>query len=305
MIALRRALPAFLPFLRGPRGVRGVPGVQGPLTREKPEAALFNRLRLNLTLLYAAVLAAMLVAMGVALYIALRGQLLQPAATRVVARARFHAEPWALGQPGVCATAAAGRAPGGGTPPPRAPTETPFWIACFDPTGKVFLSSTDPPPPPNSAVPPPVLPELASEAGLVERAIRDGAAWDMVDGGSAGTLIRGAAAVRNPAGQILGVTQITQPVAEQLNTLSLVRNLLFGLGSLVVALASAGGWLLASRALAPARLAFARQQAFVSDASRRRLAAGARTRSCCFAAGTGWIRTMRRSWTTSSQRPST
>ena len=90
----------------------------------------------------------------------------------------------------------------------------------------------------------------------------------MVDAGPGiGALTRGAAVARNAAGQPLGVVLTTQPIGEQLNTLSLVRNLLLGLGAIVVGLASAGGWLLAKRALAPARLAFARQQAFISDAS--------------------------------------
>jgi signal transduction histidine kinase len=65
----------------------------------------------------------------------------------------------------------------------------------------------------------------------------------------------------------VGIVVSTQPLDEQLQTLELVSHLLLGLGGLVVALASAGGWLLAKRALAPARLAFARQQAFISDAS--------------------------------------
>jgi len=102
----------------------------------------------------------------------------------------------------------------------------------------------------------------------VARAVRDGSAWDVVDAGpGVGVLMRGAIAVRAAGGQTLGVAQISQPAWRELSALTLVRNLLLGLGGLALALASGGGWLMASRALAPARLAFARQQAFVSDAS--------------------------------------
>ena len=244
------------------------------MRRETPEAALFARLRLDLTLMYSAALAALLVLVGVALYVSLRGQLLEPVAQRAIGRALFHAEPWALGAPGICANAARGQTPGGGPggggaggtggPAPRPATEDPYWLACFDPSGALLVATPDPPVLNQTTV----VPEAVGEATLVARALRDGRAWDVVDAGpGTGMLMRGATAVRSAAGQTLGVTQISQPVARELSALWLVRNLLLGVGGLGVALASGGGWLMASRALAPARQAFARQQAFVSDAS--------------------------------------
>ena len=236
-----------------------------PAAPAEPEAVLFSRLRLSLTLMYAAVLAAMLAAVGLALYVSLRGQLLSAAASRVLIRADFHADPWAANQPSLCTSVAAGRPPAGAGNPRGAPQDSSFWVTCFDPNGRVLIATADPPPPgvANQDTPAPT-----RVGALVPMALRDGTAWDVKDGGpGVGPLIRGAKAVRDSSGRVVGVAQSTLSAADQYNTLALVRNLLLGLGALVVALASGGGWLLASRALAPARLAFARQQAFVSDAS--------------------------------------
>ena len=247
----------------------GVPGVAGSTRPVLPEEALFGRLRRNLSLLYAAVLATMLLGVGLALYLTLRQQLFAPVAERAVGRSQFFAASWGEGRPGPCQGGPGGPGGAGGQggagAPPRPPTEGDIWLVCFDAAGAVFRANADPPPPGVPALP---VAEPIRAPSLVEAALRDGSTWDIVDGGPGyGVVLRGAAAARNAAGQPLGVVLTTQSLTDHLHTLDLVRNLLLGLGVLVVALASAGGWLLAKRALAPARLAFARQQAFISDAS--------------------------------------
>src|SRR5687767_13404644 len=230
-----------------------VPGVAGPTRAVLPEEALFGRLRRNLTLLYACVLTAMLLVVGLTLYLALRRQLIEPMAVRSIGRADFFAGAWGEGRPGPCTRPLGAQ---GGAPPPRPPTDADIWLVCYDPSGTVVRANADPPPAGNEL---PVAEEIRAPS-LVPRALRDGSAWDIVDGGPGyGVVVRGAALAQNTTGQPVGVVLTTLPLAQQLRTLDLVRNLLLGLGGLVVGLASAGGWLLAKRALAPARLAFARQ----------------------------------------------
>jgi signal transduction histidine kinase len=235
--------------------------VSGATVRAKPEEVLFGRLRRNLALMYAVVLAAMLAAMAVALYLALRRELLLPVAERTLGRAQFQAAAWAEGRQGPCSPPGAA---GPGTPPARPPDEGRMWAVCYDAAGTVFRANAEPPTPGA----PVTVADTIRVPTLVERTLRDGVAGDLVDAGPGfGVVTRQAAVARSAAGQTLGVVLIAQPVTEQLETLALVRNLLLGLGALVVMLATGGGWLLAKRALGPARLAFARQQAFISDAS--------------------------------------
>jgi signal transduction histidine kinase len=65
----------------------------------------------------------------------------------------------------------------------------------------------------------------------------------------------------------VGVVQVGRSIAAVSDTLDLVRALLLLLAVLATLGAVAGGLFLANRALAPARLAFARQQTFIADAS--------------------------------------
>ena len=215
----------------------------------------------------------MLLAVGLGLYFTLRQQLIEPVAEKAVGRSQFFATGWADGRPGPCTQGPGGAGgpggPGGpglpGGAPPRPPSEGDIWVVCYDPAGTVLRANADPPPVGVTPVP---VAEAIRAPSLVPRAVRDGSAWDIVDGGPGyGVVVRGAAVAQNASGQPVGIVLMTYSLEDQLRTLDLVRNLLLGLGVLVVGLASAGGWLLAKRALAPARLAFARQQAFISDAS--------------------------------------
>lgn len=74
--------------------------------------------------------------------------------------------------------------------------------------------------------------------------------------------------VSNPHGKgNLGAVQVMTPVNDQMSALNTVLLLLGIIGIASLGFASFGGMWLADRALAPARLAFKRQQDFIADAS--------------------------------------
>jgi signal transduction histidine kinase len=233
----------------------------------EPSAGLFQRLRLTLALWYSAILALALAITGITLYFVLREQLLEPLADRMYAQASFHGANMIENRQGACSPPLPPGAggPNGPTPPPRPASEAVFFVACFDAQGSLVTASREPRGLPSAAGP---FPDAAKETTLLTAARRDGQAWDLVDAGpNVGTILRGATAVRNSSGQPVAYVIASQTAEDQLNALTLVRNLLIGLGSLSLLIASGGGWLMANRALVPSRLAFARQQAFISDAS--------------------------------------
>ena len=95
----------------------------------------------------------------------------------------------------------------------------------------------------------------------------------MIDGGNVGgydlgAVSRYALVVRDPdTHQVLGVIQVGVLTQGQLNAMDALLHLLLILGPLELLGATIGGFFLAERALAPARLAFERQQTFIADAS--------------------------------------
>ncbi|HET7767360.1 MAG TPA: hypothetical protein VFN74_01220, partial [Chloroflexota bacterium] len=191
-----------LSFTRRASG--GVPGVAGSTRPVLPEEALFGRLRRNLSLLYAAVLTGMLLLVGLTLYLTLRQQLLEPVSERAVGRAQFFAGAWGEGRPGPCTQ---GPGPGGagaaGGAPPRPPSDGQIWVVCYDPAGAILRANSDPPP---VGVPPVPVAEAIRAPSLVPRVVREGSAWDIVDGGPGyGVVMRGAAIAQNAAGQPVGV----------------------------------------------------------------------------------------------------
>jgi signal transduction histidine kinase len=113
------------------------------------------------------------------------------------------------------------------------------------------------------------MPEAFLRPSLLDEALRNGSASDTIDADEEiSPVFRYAVVVRDPAsGELLGVAQVGQSVATQWDTLLLLRNLLLLIAAMALIGSVALGLILAERALEPARLAFARQQAFIGDAS--------------------------------------
>ena len=222
----------------------------------EPGTALFRGLRLQLTLWYSGVLALALVACGLVLYFGLQDLTLSPVRTSMESLARFGAGDWQRTPPRICGEPSSGR------PPPRGRGPVPFYMACISPSGEILGSLGGSPQ--TGGVPSAFL-----NTDLVAEALRTGSADDIVDtGDDLSPVYRLAVRVPNPAtGATLGVVQVGQSVATQWDTLLVVRNLLILIALMAMLGSVALGLILAERALEPARLAFARQQAFIGDAS--------------------------------------
>lgn len=138
-----------------------------------------------------------------------------------------------------------------------------IYLACGDSAGNLTATATEP-----RDLRGVTIPAHFSEPGLLARAVQRGRVSDVIDGGEQGAILRAAMPVYDPAnGQLLGAVQAGMPFQEQAVMLDLIRKMLLALGGVCLVLAAAGGWFLARRAVAPARLAFARQQIFIGDAS--------------------------------------
>ena len=107
------------------------------------------------------------------------------------------------------------------------------------------------------------------DSSLAQQALQNGSASDVVDGGNnLGSISRYALVVHDPnTHQVLGVIQLGVPIQGQLDAMQALLTLLLILLPLALVVATIGGFFLADRALAPARLAFTRQQTFIGDAS--------------------------------------
>lgn len=223
------------------------------LLAEEAGASLFRGLRTRLTLWYCGVLGAALVLFGVALYVGARYFLLQPLENTAEQHARMHAEQWLAGHlDRACASA-----PGSPFPAPTKAGPTMEWLLCFDSQGHLLLGSDE------------QLPSGLTGGTLVQQAIQQGSASDIVDGGgSFGAIYRYAVAVPTADGSgTTGVVLVGESIQAQENALSLLLVLLLCLGAVSLLGAAIGGLFLANRALAPARLAWANQQRFIADAS--------------------------------------
>ncbi|HYU76115.1 MAG TPA: ATP-binding protein [Ktedonobacteraceae bacterium] len=220
-------------------------------------AALFQGLRIRLTLWYCAVMGAALVLFGVALYIGTQYFLLNPIASDAAAHAQVHQNEWFMGSPGrACPLLGPTRQPG---PPPGQGFQVPEQVVCFDQNGSLL-------PDQNTAG----LSSAFLTNTLVKTALQTGQpADDMVNaGGTIGQIYRYALVVPNPGENgSAGVVLIGESVRAQESALSLLLTLLLSIGGVALLGAALGGLFLSNRALAPARLAWTNQQRFIADAS--------------------------------------
>ncbi|MBX5456153.1 MAG: hypothetical protein IRZ31_04565 [Thermogemmatispora sp.] len=221
---------------------------------EEAGASLFRGLRTRLTLWYCSVLGAALILFGVALYFGANYFLLQPLEDSAQQHARMHAEQWLAGHLDRACTSSM---PGSPFPAPGKEGPVMEWVLCFDAQGHPLIGSDD------------QLPPGLISGSLVQQAVQQGSASDIVDGGhSFGAIYRYAVAIPSSDGSaVSGVVLVGESIQAQENALSLLLILLLCLGALSLLGAGVGGLFLANRALAPARLAWANQQRFIADAS--------------------------------------
>lgn len=222
-----------------------------------PAAAMFRRIRLRLILWYASVLAVVLLIAGGLLYFAMWQTVMGPVNNGLVNAAITDAPAWQ--QYTACVQQS-------GTQrcfPPRVhPDDGVQFVAWYDTGGALvaFQGLADAP--------------GFRASSLARSALNHGTASDIVDGGNTdggydvGAISRYATVVRDPnTNQVLGVIQVGVEVGGQVAAMQALLTLLLILLPLALLCATIGGFFLADRALAPARLSFSRQQAFIADAS--------------------------------------
>jgi signal transduction histidine kinase len=208
---------------------------------------MFRRIRLRLILWYASVLAVVLLAVGGLLYFAMWQTVMGPINGYLTYAVGIYAADWQQS----------------GNAPCFAPRDhlnlNVAYVACYNSDASAYIS----PGGPASQAPGFLNPSLAKQA------LKDGSDSDVVDGGyNLGAISRYALVVRAPnTHQILGVIQVGVPIEGQLDAMHALLTLLLILLPLALVVATIGGFFLADRALAPARLAFTRQQTFIGDAS--------------------------------------
>ncbi len=226
-----------------------------------PEAALFQGLRIRLTLWYSLVLCAALVLFSVILYLGARIFLLNPVQDNTARHAHAHVQQWLTDSPyrGACPLLGSFGPPGQIGPPSGQPFTMSEIVVCYDQNGSL-------PPGENTAG----LPSAFLNNNLVKSALQTGQpATDIVNGGGTlGSIYRYAQVVPNPvASGYVGVVLVGESIQPQEDALSLILILLLSIGGLTLLGAGLGGLFLADRALVPARLAWTNQQRFIGDAA--------------------------------------
>lgn len=217
----------------------------GTAARMDPSTRMFTRIRQRLTFWYSAVLGVILLLSGLLLYVGMQTVLLGPVTDALQREAQEQARPWqAQGLP----------------PPSCSPfARLPYLVACFDPNGNLIGSNQL-----ANLAPDFIAPSLARTA----LGAPTGAAADTLAGDATfGTIRRFAFVARDPLGRPLGVMQVGLAIDAEVRALHALLVLLLLVGALTLLGSGIGGALLAARALAPARLAFTRQQEFIADAS--------------------------------------
>ena len=226
-----------------------------PLWRRKgrlsqgPDAALFQGLRIRLTLWYSLVLGIALVLFSVILYLGARYFLLTPVEDNAKMHAYAHVDQWFKDPGRACPPFGF---PGQFSSPPGQGFQMQEMVACFDQKGSLLQNDYTA-----------QLPSAFLTNTLAKAALKDGQAYDTV-----GQIYRYAIAIPNSTGiGYAGVVVIGESIQTQENALSLLLTLLLTIGGLTLLGAGMGGLFLADRALEPARLAWTNQQRFIADAA--------------------------------------
>ena len=222
---------------------------------QEPSAALFQGLRARLTLWYCGVLGTALVVFCVVLYLVAQYALLSPIEQGVAADAQGHANHLPTNAP--IQSCVQNGPPDTGSFPKDTQQRMMFFVACFDQSGTLVQDA-------NTAS----LPSAFLSNTVAKTALQDGSAYDTVNDSKSGAIYRYAVAVQSPTGHgYRGVVVSGGSIQTQNTTLSLLLILLLSVGGVTLLGAGFGGLFLANRALAPAHVAFTRQQRFIADAS--------------------------------------
>ncbi|HZS87526.1 MAG TPA: ATP-binding protein [Chloroflexota bacterium] len=221
---------------------------------QSPGAALFAHIRLRLTLWYCAVLLGALLIFGAGLYVGLYSATLgsiDDTLRRQVTSLHGGATP-PRGQ--FCVRPAV---PQVFAPRPGLHVAVPavsYW-ACYTDTGIAHTSRL-------------ARDTAFASTGVFEAVRRSGATYGIANLGEGVGRVRWyAQPVRNSSGTLVGAIQVGIPIEAYLDVQQSLIVLLAITGAIALACAVAGGLFLGERALQPARLAMARQQAFIADAS--------------------------------------
>jgi signal transduction histidine kinase len=243
------------PFSRIGEIVQYGPGSRTWRTRlaAEPSATLFRRIRIQLTLWYTGVLAAALLILGIALYLGVSHALLSPIDDGLHGYAQSLASDVQgdLNFLQTCQGADTGpfgdavlRSVHGNGALAACYGQNGTYVPLTDTTGQI-LALRDP--------------------ALASAASQSGSATATVDTGRPFGRMR-LYAVLVP-GVPLTVVETAAQVGPQLDALRTLLTLLSIMGVIALAIAAAGGSFLADKALAPARIAYARQRDFIADAS--------------------------------------
>jgi signal transduction histidine kinase len=219
-------------------------------------AALFQGLRIRLTLWYCGVLGAALILFSISLYFGSQFFFLQSYKSEAQFHANAHVNLWKAGKmDDACPPFGSSGQPG---PPPVQGFVMSEMVVCFDTHGNLLPNE-------NTTG----LSSAFVTNTLVQSALQNSQANDMVNaGGTIGWIYRYAEVVPNAGGSgNLGVVVIGENVNAQETALSLLLILLLSLGGAALVGAGVGGLFLSNRALAPARLAWNNQQRFIADAA--------------------------------------
>lgn len=220
-------------------------------------SALFQGLRVRLTLWYCGVLGTALILFGVTLYFGAQYFLLTPIENDAAVQAQGHVHQYLTDhQDHGCPSPY--NSPGQPVFPGSNYQMSVLFI-CFDQNGSLL-------PYENTAS----FPSAFLSNSVVKTALRTGQpASDIINAGNPyGQVYRYALVVHNPGGSgNLGVILIGESVQAQESALALLLDLLLVLGAVALIGAGLGGLFLSNRALAPARLSWSNQQRFISDAA--------------------------------------
>ncbi|HET9112114.1 MAG TPA: HAMP domain-containing sensor histidine kinase [Ktedonobacterales bacterium] len=224
-----------------------------------PSASLFRRIRRSMTLLYTAVLVATLLLAGTVLYFSAQHRFMDQTLLSLDQSTQSAAQTWASELPSSNLTPCA---------LVQGSDRNPTLVACYN--GHGALTSASP-----FAL---ALTPFSTDTTLVKRALASSSGCatdqitttspDAIDVPPSYRIVEREACVASGANNaVIGVVQVGAPIGDTVRALRLLLILMLAVGGFTVVISAVGGFILSARAMAPARLAYERQQRFIGDVS--------------------------------------